>query len=146
MLKIRKAFVAVIGSAAVAAAVLVPTVARAGDGAQFSRDCQSTYVNKKVGDNEQWAITWDIVSETASGNVFKLDGSPPSFIECVGTDINDTDVTFDCFGSSACTGPPCGGDTQWTQIASGTSIPLTFFYPPGVDTSDPTSDCDTTGD
>ena len=33
--------------------------AHAGDGAQFSGDCGSTYVNKKVGSNEQWAITWE---------------------------------------------------------------------------------------
>jgi hypothetical protein len=115
-------------------------VAQAGDGAQFSGDCSFTYVNKKVGDNEQWAITWDLFS-LASGNVLKLDGSPPSFIECFDEQDDGVTATFTCYGSSACSGPQCGG-TQWTQIATNVSLPLSFFYPPGVDPQDPESSCD----
>ena len=114
-------------------------VAHAGDGAQFAGSCDSTYVNKKVG-NEQWAITWEIYGN-ASGNVFKLDGSAPSFIECDLQDETDTEEIFDCYGSSACTTPPCG-DGQWTQIANDIAIPTSFFLPPGVDTLDPFSACE----
>lgn len=117
----------------------VARVAQAGDGAQFSSDCDRTYVNKKVGDNEQWAITWELFGD-ASGNVLKLDGSAPSFIECTLQDETDTDEIFDCYGSSACTGPPCGG-TQWTLIGTNISIPTSFFLPPGVDPLDPDSSC-----
>jgi hypothetical protein len=111
----------------------------AADGAQFSRDCAFTYVNKKVGENEQWAITWEI-GFNASGNVFMLDGSPAAQIECEWVDENDTTTFFDCFGSAACTGPPCGG-TQWTQIATNLAIPTAFFLPPGVDPLDPEASC-----
>lgn len=128
-----------IALAALALVAVGARAARAGDGAQFSGDCGSTYVNKKVGDNEQWAITWEIFGN-ASGNVLKLDGSAPSFIECVSQNSDDTNEIFDCYGASACSGPPCG-DTQWTLIASSLSIPRTFFLPPGVSTDDPESDC-----
>jgi hypothetical protein len=114
--------------------------AEAADGAQFDRSCTRTYVNKKVGDNEQWAITWELFAD-ATGNVLKLDGSPPSFIECVWQDQTDTEVVFDCFGASACSGPPCSA-TAWTQISTGLRIPTSFFLPPGVDPANPDLDCD----
>ena len=63
--------------AACAAVLALAGAARAGDGVQFDRSCSSTYVNKKVGTNEQWAITWEIYGN-ATGNVLKLDGSAPS--------------------------------------------------------------------
>jgi hypothetical protein len=114
--------------------------ALAGDGVQFSRDCERTYINKQVGDNEQWAITWEIYGD-ATGNVFKLDGSEPSEIECILVGEDEANEIFDCFGASACAGPPCGG-AQWTPIASNLAIPLSFFLPPGVDPLDPFENCD----
>jgi hypothetical protein len=123
-----------------ALALLAAAPAFAGDGVQFAGNCDSTYVNKQVGDNEQWAITWEIFGN-ASGNVFKLDGSPPSFIECELVDEVDENEIFDCYGSDACTGPPCG-DTQWSLIASNISIPTSFFLPPGVDPLDPFASCE----
>jgi hypothetical protein len=129
-----------IALAALALVAVGTRSAHAGDGAQFSGDCGSTFVNKKVGANEQWAITWQLFG-SASGNVLKLDGSAPSFIECDWQDDDGTNEIFNCYGSSACSGPQCGG-TQWTLIASNLSIARTFFLPPGVDTSDPVSDCD----
>lgn len=106
--------------------------AQAGDGVQFSGDCGSTYVNKKVGTNEQWAITWQIEGD-ATGNVLKLDGTAPSFIECelLEEDFDTGALTFNCYGSSACASPPCGG-SQWTQIATNLEIPASFFFPQGV--------------
>jgi hypothetical protein len=115
----------------------------AGDGAQFSRDCTELFVNKKVGDNEQWAIEWNIFGD-ATGNVLKLDGSPPSFIECIQINETDTDEIFDCYGSSACSGPPCGG-SQWTLIASNLTIPMSFFFPPGIDPDNFFSQCTVAG-
>jgi hypothetical protein len=131
---------------ALAAAVLLvaPTfgavAARAGDGVQFSRDCDRTYINKQVGDSEQWAITWEVYGD-ATGNVLKLDGTEPSFIECVLVGEDASDEIFDCYGSSACSGPPCGG-SGWGLIASGVSIPLGFFLPPDVDPLNPFDDCE----
>ncbi len=122
------------------ASVSVAGRAAAGDGVQFSGDCGYTYVNKKVNDKEQWAITWEIGGD-ATGNVFMLDGSAPAQIECELVDEDDVNEIFDCYGSSACTGPPCGGP-QWSLISTNVAIPTAFFLPPGVDPSDPESACD----
>jgi hypothetical protein len=129
-----------VAALALAAATFVAGTAQAGDGAQFDTLCERTYVNKKVGDNEQWAITWDLYGN-ATGNVLKLDGSPPSFIECIWQDETETNQIFDCYGASACTGPPCGGPQQWTLIDTGVSIPTSFFLPPGVDPQAADFDC-----
>lgn len=129
-----------VAALALLAWTFAPGAAHAGDGAQFAGNCDSTYVNKKVGDNEQWAITWEIFGN-ASGNVFKLDGSAPSFIECELVGEDDTSEIFDCYGSDACTAPPCGG-TQWTLIGSNVSIPLSFFLPAGVDAQSPFDSCE----
>jgi hypothetical protein len=131
------------GTLALAALALVAaSPASAADGVQFAGNCDSTYVNKKVGDNEQWAITWEIFGN-ASGNVLKLDGTPPSFIECdlIDENLDELTLTFECYGSSPCTGPPCG-DTQWTLISSDIVLPTSFFLPPGVDPEDPFTACE----
>ena len=124
---------------ALTAVLTVSGVALAGDGAQFGSFCDRTYVNKKVGENEVWAITWELFGDV-TGNVLKLDGSAPSFIECILIDEDGTNATFDCYGSSACTGPPCGG-SQWVPIATGRTLPISFFLPPGVSTDDPVESC-----
>jgi hypothetical protein len=126
---------------AIAALVTIgATRAHAGDGAQFSRDCDRVYVNKQVAD-EQWAITWQRFGD-ASGNVFKLDGSPPSFIDCRFIDGNDQRYTYDCYGAPACNGAPaiCGG-TQWVLVVDDLVIDTAFFLPPGVDPADPYATC-----
>lgn len=130
-----------VAAVALLAATLVAGSARAGDGVQYSGDCLSTYVNKKVGANEQWAITWQI-DGNATGNVLKLDGSPPSFIECdyVDEDFDAETITYDCYGASACTAPPCGG-SQWSLISSNLVIPASFFLPPGVTLESSVDDC-----
>jgi hypothetical protein len=115
--------------------------ASAGDGVQFSGACDRTYVNKQVGDTEQWAITWEIYGN-ATGNVLKLDGSAPSFIECELVNEDESNEFFDCYGSSGCAAPPCGG-AEWTKIASDLPVPLSFFLPPGVDPTNPFEQCAT---
>ena len=114
--------------------------ARAGDGVQFAGDCDRTYVNKRVGDTEQWAISWEIYGN-AVGNVFKLDGSDPSFLECVLVDEDDTNEIFDCYGSAACTDAVCGG-SEWSLIATDVAVPLSFFLPPDVDPLNPFEQCE----
>ena len=121
-------------------AVLAAAPATAGDGVQFAGACDRTYVNKQVGDTEQWAITWEIYGN-ATGNVLKLDGSAPSFIECELVNEDESNEFFDCYGSSGCAAPPCGG-AQWTLIASNLSVPLSFFLPSGVDPLDPLASCE----
>lgn len=131
-----------LATAIVASAALLALggAAHAGDGAQFDGSCTSTYVNKKVGSDEQWAITWEVYGN-ATGNVLKLDGSAPSFIECKLVDEDETNEIFDCYGSEACTAPPCGG-SQWSLIGSNLAIPTSFFLPPGVDPLSPFDSCE----
>ena len=124
---------------ALTAVLTVSGVALAGDGAQFGSFCDRTYVNKQVGETEQWAVTWEVYGN-ATGNVLKLDGSPPSFIECFLVGEEGDDEIFDCWGSESCAGPSCGGD-QWVLVKSGISVPLSFFLPPGVDPSAPFESC-----
>jgi len=128
-----------VAALALAGGLLAATAAHAGDGVQFSRDCTRTHVNKQVGANEQWAITWEIYGN-ATGNVLKLDGSTPSFIECTVVGGDETSELFTCHGSDACSGPTCGG-TQWSAIGASISIPLGFFFPPGVDPQNPFEEC-----
>jgi hypothetical protein len=117
---------------AVAAGALSADLALAGDAAQFSTDCSQILVNKQVGDNEQWAITYDIATQEVNGNVFKLDGSDPSFIDCDFVSEDEGQITFDCFGSDGCVFEEfCGGD-QWTLIGEGIVVPLSFFLPEGL--------------
>src|SRR5262245_18868341 len=87
-------------------------VACAGDGAQFAGACDRTYVNKQIGDTEQWAISWEIYGN-ATGNVFKLDGSAPSFIECSLVDEDGGNEIFDCYGSS-----PCRSEEHTSELQS----------------------------
>jgi hypothetical protein len=119
---------------------LAPVGARAGDGVQFAGPCDRTYVNKQVGETEQWAISWEIYGN-AVGNVLKLDGTDPSFIECILVGEDESNEIFDCYGSSACTAPSCGGD-QWSLIAANVSVPLSFFLPPDVDPQNPFDQCE----
>lgn len=128
---------------AVAAAAMLfslrAAAATAGDGVEFSAACDATYVNKRVGANEQWAITWDLVAHV-SGNVFELDGGPPSFVECWRRPGGADDLlSFDCYGSPACRTPPCSA--SWTLIPGPTLVPASFFYPPGVNPADPRGAC-----
>jgi len=124
---------------AIVAVLATAARAGAGDGVEFSAACNATYVNKRVGANEQWAITWDLVAR-ASGNVFQRDGGPPSFIECYrragGT---ETEIAFDCYGAPPCPGPPCAA--KWSLIPGPTLVPASFFYPPGVNPADPKAAC-----
>jgi hypothetical protein len=111
------------------ALLLAPSLAAAQSGVQWTRDRDSTLVSKDV-EAERWAITYRLSDGRVTGNVFRTDGGPPAFLDCDRTAVTDTDATFDCWGADACAGTPCPS-SQYTQIASGLSLPLSFFFPPG---------------
>jgi hypothetical protein len=113
------------------ALALTAEVAAAADSAQFSPDCGEILVNKRVGE-EQWAITYDISSQDVAGNVFRTDGGNAAFLACQFQDEDGADLIYDCIGSEGCVFPPfCGGE-QWTTVAEGIRVPLTFFLPEGL--------------
>lgn len=117
---------------AVVALMLGADLALAGDAVQFSADCSKLLVNKKVGENEQWAITYDIATRGVSGNVFRLDGGDPAFLSCQFQGANGDQLTYDCIGSDGCIFKEfCGGD-QWTTVAEGIVVPFSFFLPEGL--------------
>ena len=113
-------------------------------GSTLSPDGRSFLVNKDLG-NERWTINvnlygndpGDIVNVT--GNIFRADGGPASFVTCLvrsdstGT-LTDPDSTFRlaCSGSDACTttAENCARDA-WTPIADDVPVPASFFLPPG---------------
>lgn len=113
----------------VLALLLVPGLAFAESGVQWTRDRDATLISKDVG-AERWAITYRLSDGRLTGNVFRSDGGPSSFLDCPRTSTDGTSATFTCYGASACGGAPCP-TSQYTLIASGVSLPLTFLFPPG---------------
>lgn len=126
--------------------LLVPLVAAsafAQSGATLTPDSQSFLVNKDIG-NERWTIALNLSSadpgsfNNITGNVFKRDGSPPSFILCqvrldsTGT-LNDPSSIFrlQCSGTNACesTAKDCAR-TDWVPISNDIQIAADFFLPP----------------
>ncbi len=93
-------------------------------------------ISKDVGD-ERWAITFNLDDRTVTGNVFKTDGGPPSFVWCEITNEipsanpAQTEYTLDCFGSDGCSAAPCAPG-RWTKIASDVSLNGAFLLPDGT--------------
>jgi len=110
-----------------------------GSGIQQTPDSQRYLISKDVGP-ERWAISFNLQDRTVTGNVFKTDGSPPSFIWCSianvapNPDPAATQYTLDCYGADACTQAPCSG-TAWTLIASGLVIDGSFLLPDGTEST-----------
>ena len=105
-------------------------------GIQMTPDSRRYLISKDVG-NERWAISFDLATRTVTGNVFKTDGSPPSFIWCqVASETPAADPAanqylLDCYGAEACSAAPCS-NAAWTQIATGLPIDGTFLLPEGT--------------
>ena len=128
-------------------------------GATLTYDGYNYLVNKDLG-GERWSISLnfapvgnedgtlrnEIVSLT--GNVFKPDGSPPSFVHCVvrpdstGTlaDLGST-YRLSCDGTSACDGTAIGcAESAWAPIGDDVALPASFLLPPGGLPAGPQSD------
>lgn len=107
--------------------------AQTGSGIQMTPDSRRYLISKDVG-AERWAISFNLGDRTVTGNVFKTDGSAPSFIWCRITgetpsaDPRQTSYTLDCFGAEACVAAPCRSDS-WTPIATGLTIGGDFLLP-----------------
>ena len=126
------------------AAVITASGANAQTGATLAPDLQSFLVNKDLG-NERWTINVNLFSTNpndiinVTGNIFRADGGPASFVTCLvrsdstGT-LNDPSSTFrlSCSGADACTttADACARNA-WTLISDDVSVPASFFLPPG---------------
>jgi hypothetical protein len=78
--------------------------AQSGSGIQLTPDSQLYLISKDVG-AERWAISFNLATRTVTGNVFKTDGSPASFLWCQITGETpaavpaETSYQLDCFGA-----------------------------------------------
>jgi hypothetical protein len=110
-----------------------------GSGIQQTPDSQRYLISKDVGP-ERWAISFNLRDRTVTGNVFKTDGSPPSFIWCSiesvtpSPDPAATQYTLECSGVDACVQAPCA-KTAWTLIASDLVIDGSFLLPDGTEST-----------
>jgi len=102
-------------------------------GIQQTPDSARYLISKDVG-AERWAISYNLNDRTVTGNVFKTDGSAPSFIWCeivnetTSPNPADSQYVLDCYGSNACAAAPCP-NTAWTLIAAGLQIDGSFLLP-----------------
>jgi hypothetical protein len=119
---------------AAVAALAGPPVATAQErGVQTTPGQDIVLVSKDRGD-ERWAISLDLRTGTAIGNVFARSGGTPSFVWCSANDValaaapNQTTYTLDCFGASACPNPPCDA-SAWTPLGE-VELSGSFFFSP----------------
>jgi hypothetical protein len=124
----RAALAAVLATAFAGAAA-----AQSSSGIQQTPDSARYLISKDVG-AERWAISYNLNDRTVTGNVFKTDGSPPSFIWCeivseaTAPNPADNQYTLDCYGADACSAAPCAA-SAWTLIAAGLQIDGSFLLP-----------------
>lgn len=148
---------------AIACAVLflqaAPREARGQTGTTLTPDGISYLVSKDVptasGGAERWAISMNLIAildleagmpvvepssmSTITGNVFKSDGSPPSFVFCQVKEPRpnicekDAEVRLICRGASPCedTARGCSREDWDVLLDDDLAIPMSFFLPSG---------------
>jgi len=105
-------------------------------GTQMTPDSRRYLINKDVGP-ERWAISYNLQDRTVTGNVFRSDGSAPSFVWCtIASHVPSGDPAanqylLDCWGAPQCAAAPCSDD-DWQVIQSGIPISGSFLLPPGT--------------
>ncbi|MDG2308859.1 MAG: hypothetical protein P8R42_30115 [Candidatus Binatia bacterium] len=131
---LRKRFIRV--AIAVAGIATVGIAAKAEAQIQLTPDSRSYLIQRTVG-AEEWAISYNFDAGTLTGNVFKTNGAPPSFIWCefvnidYADDPSDNQYFLDCLGADACTTAPCE-PSAWVDIGQNIPLPASFVLPPGT--------------
>jgi hypothetical protein len=133
---------AVLGVLFLVGSLASPSRAAAQAGSTVTPDRLTYVVNKDLA-GERWTITMNLASTdparliNVTGNVFRPDGGPPSFIWCQirsdsTGDLADPSSVFAlrCYGSDACasTATACARD-DWRLISERVDIPAGFFLP-----------------
>jgi hypothetical protein len=104
-------------------------------GIQLTPDSATYIISKDVGD-ERWAITFNLDRRVVIGNVFPLDGGPPSFLYCRITQVDqapnpaDTQYHMDCQFAQSCAEAPCVN--QWGEPFPVPPTAGSFFLPTGT--------------
>ena len=116
--------------------------ANAQTGATLTPNQRNYMVNKDIG-AERWTINLNLATSdpasvvNATGNIFRADGGPPSFVLCqVRPDSNGTlndpasTFRFTCQGTDACqtTATQCARE-DWQGISQDVPIAASFFLP-----------------
>ena len=146
MQRMVKSWMCSLAGTILVAFLLVPAsvvTARAADGASTpTPDLLTFLVSKDVG-VERWVVSLNLspsdpgVVANVTGNVFKSDGSAPSFVVCRPRpdsqgSLLDRDSTFRfvCDGAGACatTARECAMN-DWRRIADDVALPARFFLP-----------------
>ena len=85
----RKQCIVVFALVTSVAALAARRTAQPASGLQQTPDSARYLISKDVG-AERWAISYNLNDKTVTGNVFKTDGSAPSFIWCQITDVAES--------------------------------------------------------
>ena len=132
------------GATVLVALLALASSAHAQSGATLTPNLRNHMVNKDIA-AERWTINLNLASEdpnsvtNVTGNIFRADGGPPSFVLCQvrpdssGT-LNDPSSTFrlTCQGADACqTNATRCAREDWAPISDDVQIPASFFLPPG---------------
>lgn len=99
---------------------------------QFTRDGQSTLIQKDV-NGEAWTITYEVATGHVTGNVRAEDGSA-TFLDCDLSDLNDGVGTFACYAATGCLEEPCVSQ-PWASVGL-IELERDFFLP-AIDVPDP---------
>jgi hypothetical protein len=126
-------------------------------GATLSFDQLTYLVNKDVG-NERWSISLNYAPveteqgtvnriQSVTGNVFKRDGSVPSFVYCTeradsqgSLEDPQSEFRFSCLGTDACATTAAECAQLWAPLGDDIPLPASFFLPPGGLPTTPRSD------
>lgn len=95
-------------------------------GVQVTPGGESVLVSKDVV-GERWAIVLNRDDGTATGNVFRPDGSEPAFVFCEPQPGVRTVYAFECFGADSCKEDTCATE-DWVSLGR-VEVPFSFFAP-----------------
>jgi len=125
--------------AALLAGLLLPGVAGAQrqSGIQLPPDSARYLISKDVG-TDRWAITYNLDDKTVSGNVFSTTGTPPQFVFCTTTSVEqapnpgDAQYNLSCQFSGPCAAAPCNASAWNVGAPVPVTVPGSFLLPPGT--------------
>jgi hypothetical protein len=106
-------------------------------GIQITPDSARYLISKDVG-SDRWAITYNLQDKTVTGNVFSTAGSPPQFVSCSTTSVDQAadpaaaQYNLSCQFAGVCASAPCD-PSAWTMGPPvAVTVPGSFLLPPNT--------------